>query len=155
MCSSDLLARNHVGAGDPDETAARFIQYLSNDGQLKFDHLVVDEGQDFEADWIDWLSARTEGAFYVFYDRHQMVQRSSLPDWFSRAECKLTLRRNVRNTTAIAKFATRCASVDGSVPESVGGPRPRFHVARDKAHARDIAARLIAGFTAEIGRAHV
>lgn len=143
------LARNHVGVGEPDEIAAKFVDYLSNDGKLKFDHVIVDEGQDFEADWIDWLAARTEGAFYVFYDRHQMVQRETLPDWFTRAECKLTLRRNVRNTTAIAKFATRCANVEGSAPDSVEGPRPRLHLARDRAHAREVSAKLIAALTAE------
>lgn len=143
------LARNHVGHGEPDEIVARFVHYLSENGKLKFDHLVVDEGQDFESDWIDYLGLRTEGAFYVFYDRHQLVQRPTLPEWFSRAECKLTLRRNVRNTTAIAKFATRWADTGSPPPDSVDGPRPNIHRARNAGHALEIAGRLIASLTAE------
>ena len=75
-----------------------------------FKHIIVDEGQDFFADHLQILgeiAEECEGCFYVFYDKHQFVQGQEYPEWLDRAECRLVLSRNCRNTHEIALTSTR------------------------------------------------
>lgn len=86
--------------------------YLS--GSFPYRHVIVDEGQDFgkeEIEESDFLQAihdtvvendEVDGTFYVFYDRLQLIQSSSIPKYISDADCKLTLYKNCRNTENIA-----------------------------------------------------
>ena len=41
-------------------------------------------------------------SFYIFYDKLQLVQSQTIPQYISDADCKLTLYRNCRNTENIA-----------------------------------------------------
>lgn len=109
--------------------AQAFLEYLAgDDNDWPYEHVVIDEGQDFESDWIQWLKYRTRGTFYVFYDRHQLVQQARLPAWIEEAECRLTLHRNCRNTTQIARMAWRTGNLPPArAPDSVDGPRPVLH----------------------------
>ena len=90
-----------------------------------YKHVIIDEGQDFgrdeltgqdnqsEIDIIDLLRLlvlgedRSNGSFYLFYDKNQMVQSHVMPDFISNADCKLTLYRNCRNTKNIAETSIR------------------------------------------------
>lgn len=74
-------------------------QYL--EGTFPYQHVVIDEGQDFgqdnieENDIIQLIEAiivdriDSEGSFYIFYDSMQLVQGSKIPDYITRADCKL------------------------------------------------------------------
>jgi hypothetical protein len=144
------LARRFSGReGDAFEAQVQaFLTHLADDANdWPYDHVLIDEGQDFESDWIQWLEHRTGGTFYVFYDRHQLVQQARMPAWVEEAECRLTLHRNCRNTNQIARMAWRA----GSVPVarglgSVDGPRPVLHehAGRDAIvrRVRDLVVRL-------------
>lgn len=89
--------------------------------RFPYRHVVVDEGQDFgqeryeEAGILGTLSeialSQQNGTFYIFYDRMQLVQGSSLPQCIIDAECRVTLRRNCRNTENIAITSTK--TLDG------------------------------------------
>lgn len=72
-----------------------------------YHHLIVDEGQDLESEWLDCLIKRTEGCRYVFYDKNQLIFRKELPSWIENSQCKLVLNRNCRNTLQISKTAYR------------------------------------------------
>lgn len=86
--------------------------YLS--GTFPYMHVIVDEGQDFgreeieEADLLQTIhdavidNDEVDGTFYVFYDRLQLIQSTSIPKFISEADCKLTLYKNCRNTENIA-----------------------------------------------------
>ena len=87
-------------------------------GNFPYQHVVVDEGQDFgsdaieEADILEMLKTIIEdtkenGSFYVFYDKLQLVQARKMPKFLEDADCKLTLYRNCRNTENIAKTSLR------------------------------------------------
>ena len=77
-------------------------------------HVIVDEGQDFgmeniaETDILEIIrdiitdDEASEGSFYIFYDRMQMIQSEYLPSIIEDADCKLTLYKNCRNTANIA-----------------------------------------------------
>lgn len=95
--------------------------------------VVVDEGQDFHHGWWDPLRLVLrdfdDGWFYVFADPQQSIHQADwkpplpTPDW--------TLWKNCRNTDPIA---VKAAAVVGSDirPNSVDGPKPKFHVVRSK-----------------------
>jgi superfamily I DNA/RNA helicase len=77
----------------------------------RFDAVIVDEGQDFVADW--WLSIEDlltdprQGTMYVFYDPEQNIFGRNFG--FLVDEAKLTLDKNCRNTTQIASYVNRVA----------------------------------------------
>lgn len=83
-------------------------------GTFPYMHVIVDEGQDFgrdeieEADLLQTIhdavidNDEVDGTFYVFYDRLQLIQSTSIPKFISEADCKLTLYKNCRNTENIA-----------------------------------------------------
>lgn len=88
-------------------------------GQFPYNHVIVDEGQDFGADGLyetDILSllqlivsndSRDHGSFYVFYDKLQLIQGKEIPAFLNDADCKITLYRNCRNTESIATTSLR------------------------------------------------
>lgn len=102
------------------------ISDMSDAQSIPWDHVIVDEGQDFGKKWFDdpkedeaelYSKRKAEmdilqtlrlamemkdGSFYVFYDQLQMVQSKVLPQFIQNADCKVTLYKNCRNTKNIA-----------------------------------------------------
>lgn len=87
------------------------------EGAFPYKHVIVDEGQDFgqdrveESGILDTLSevvlGQEHGSFYAFYDKMQCVQSRRLPSCIEDADCRITLRRNCRNTENIATTSMR------------------------------------------------
>ena len=100
-------------------------------GTFPYDHIVIDEGQDFgiedvdESDVIETLKSIIEdtkpdtSSFYIFYDKLQLVQSSRIPKYIEEADCKLTLYRNCRNTENIA--TTSLAPITERSPKLIDG----------------------------------
>lgn len=97
---------------DYDKLQYKLID-MSISHSFPYKHVVIDEGQDFGVDAIEEsdvlqsiydiiIESADDGSFYIFYDRLQMIQSTSLPKYISEADCKLTLYRNCRNTENIA-----------------------------------------------------
>lgn len=130
------LTRQVIGGeGTLDQAERRFLDHLIDDGSLPYTHLIVDEGQDFEPEWLEHLSLRFRaGVFYVFYDRNQLVQARDAA-WLDEIPCRLTLTRNCRNTDQIAKVAYRAARLSVVPTLGVIGPRPLLHVVADENEA--------------------
>jgi len=79
---------------------------LEQIAEPRYDAVVVDEGQDFAANWwlvVESLKKHREGPFYVFYDPFQNVfgTENTLPK--TNAVFRLTF--NCRNTREIHKFS--------------------------------------------------
>ena len=103
--------------------------YLTN--TFPYNHVIVDEGQDFgndnieEADILQCIhdivadNQEEQGTFYVFYDKLQLVQATSVPQYINEADCKLTLYRNCRNTENIA--TTSLKAITERVPKLFSG----------------------------------
>ncbi len=85
----------------------------------KYQHIVVDEGQDF-SDTITYngseeigscyviealanIVLEREGSFFFFYDKHQLIFSKDLSSFINQADCKLSLYINCRNTTWISQ----------------------------------------------------
>lgn len=113
----DGLACKLCNTNIPDYNMLR--QTLSDmyGGGFPFKHVIIDEGQDFElADEMDIINLlkmnvlddeSTNGSFYLFYDKNQMVQSRKAPEYIDQADCRLTLYRNCRNTFNIATTSMR------------------------------------------------
>ncbi len=94
---------------------------LEEKQQFPYQHVIIDEGQDFgepRGDTLDCLrdivcSSRRDGRFYIFYDKNQLVQGRSLPSCIESADCKLGLYRNCRNTVKIATTTQRILGSEG------------------------------------------
>jgi hypothetical protein len=148
----DSLAAAYVPerAGDFDAAKKELVDLLTTAPKPAFQHVIVDEGQDFDNDWIEAISDATARTFYVFYDANQLIQRDRVPRWIERAECRLVLRRNCRTTTQIAQFAYRCALHPiAPGPETTDGPKPRVYPCTTRDTAADRAAALLCELLAD------
>ena len=86
---------------------------MENSESFPYDHIVIDEGQDFGLKPIEdamvletlhnIVESNPNGTMYLFYDKRQFVQGSAMPKLLMDADCKLTLYVNCRNTEPIAK----------------------------------------------------
>lgn len=127
------LARKIIGpAGSLEDAVQSLLEHLGDDKQLPFTHLVVDEGQDFNRDWLEYLKyGFRNGAFYIFYDRYQAIQGQKDASWINDIPCRLVLTRNCRNTDPIARTAYRAGGLQLSPKLDVAGPQPVLHTAED------------------------
>lgn len=94
-------------------------------------HVVIDEGQDFGTEAVEEtgmleiiksiiMDIKPDNAsFYIFYDKLQLVQARTVPQYISDADCKLTLYRNCRNTENIA--TTSLAPITERKPKLIDG----------------------------------
>lgn len=94
-------------------------------------HVVIDEGQDFGTEAVEetgiieiMKSIITDikpdnASFYIFYDKLQLVQARTIPQYISDSDCKLTLYRNCRNTENIA--TTSLAPIAERRPKLIDG----------------------------------
>jgi hypothetical protein len=113
-----------------DEIASVILDYTKQD--FAYDSVVIDEGQDFPEDCIEALESCTRRSFYVFYDKNQLVQKSKLPEWLERVECRLKLHKNCRNTKQIAETVARSVRItDMKLPPYPvdGVSKPVFKIA--------------------------
>ncbi len=150
----DSLSVAKVGdfGGDFDKSKAAFLELLTGPDAPVLPNVIIDEGQDFEDEWIAYLEASTSGRFYVFYDRNQLVHRDVLPEWLVSAECRLVLRRNCRMTTQIARFAYRCSPTSISPPsDTVDGPKPFLHQCPNESTALERVQGLLSDLLGERG----
>lgn len=103
---------------------------------FSYNHIVIDEGQDFGIQAIedamvletlrDIVESRSGSTLYLFYDKRQFVQGSTMPEFLTEADCKLTLYVNCRNTKHIAKSSLSALGesekADEKTLSNLGGP---------------------------------
>jgi superfamily I DNA/RNA helicase len=114
-CIARLDAAGRLPAGERNDDfynraiPEAFYELVSKD-DVRYDALVIDEGQDFRADY--WISIscllRDDGFFYIFYDPDQNVFGTEMD--FPIDGPPFTLTQNCRNTKAICDYVSRYAS---------------------------------------------
>ncbi|HMV44213.1 MAG TPA: NERD domain-containing protein [Leptospiraceae bacterium] len=113
---------------DKRERAGIFTKdLLAGKNVIPHTHIIVDEGQDFEEEWLRALESVVPGKFFVYYDKGQMVHKkaSDLPTWLKEAECRLVLKSNCRNTRQIATTANSFIGVETlKFKNEIDGPIP-------------------------------
>lgn len=140
------FAREVTGPdGTLDEAVDTLLEHLADDEPLPYDHLVLDEAQDFGRDWLEFLQARfRDGAFYAFYDPHQNIQGELDTAWLDQIPCRLNLSRNCRNTVEVARSAYRAAGLSTAPNLGATGPRPVIHPVESTQEALKLVNRLVA-----------
>ena len=87
--------------------------------KFEYQHIIVDEGQDFGRDRADDskilelfyeycenpVDDKKNTSFFIFYDKNQLVNSKKLPTYIQNVDSKLTLYKNCRNTKNIAATA--------------------------------------------------
>ena len=135
------------------------LEEMYFDGSFPYQHIIIDEGQDFgqnkieETEIIDLLKSNVlddeekAGTFYLFYDKNQMIQSEKAPDYIGEADCKLTLYRNCRNTENIALTSLRLLGsnrkpklLDGALP----GDSPELYITHSLEETKEIINQTIA-----------
>ena len=123
------------------EEEAGLLQYLEANGSLPYAHLIVDEAQDFESEWLEHLYlCFSDKTFYVFYDRNQLVRQGDLA-WLDANGCRLVLTLNCRNTFEIARVAYRAAGLTDPFP-AIRGPRPVLYTVESDREAAELTQQL-------------
>ena len=97
--------------------AERKLKDFAAFDNFPYDHVIVDEGQDFGRNAMENVkllqllhdavlaNPNSKSSCYVFYDRLQAVQSDRIPGFIRNAECRLTLHKNCRNTENICRTA--------------------------------------------------
>jgi len=126
------------GSGSSGDDLLEELLEMSSkkDSSFPYDHVIVDEGQDFGQDNIpsdeifevieDMVLKKENGSFYIFYDKNQFVQGKKIPEFIENADCRLTLYKNCRNTRRIAETSFKPlrnkpklfdSAINGTLPE--------------------------------------
>ena len=83
------------------------LEAVADKPDLRFDAIIVDEGQDFPSTWwtaLELAATRgSEGLMYVFYDNNQRIYQR--PTQLPKGLVPATLTRNLRNTRPIFDVA--------------------------------------------------
>lgn len=113
-----------------------------------YDHVIVDEGQDFGRDAVEnakllhllhdavLADPNSKSSCYVFYDRFQVVQSDRIPGFIRNAECRLTLHKNCRNTENVCRTAMSLLPECGKteVLRGIAGKIPCIHFCGEKTY---------------------
>ena len=108
---------------------ARFLEHLAS-RELPFDHILIDEAQDFQDSWLSALQDNhlAKGFFYAFFDRNQLINQDDFPATLERLPCRLTLDTNCRNTRQVAATSLAFLSqTDIQTLRTVAGPQTSIH----------------------------
>jgi len=112
---SDDLCDGH--GVDYDKGLSRLLELCNNENEsLPYKHVIIDEGQDFAVQQLDnqdilqflyevIKSKDDDSCFYIFYDELQKVNGANgkdNPEYIKKAQTKVTLLTNCRNTKNIA-----------------------------------------------------
>ena len=139
--------------GNKDRTDKEISDFLSEFDRYEwpYRHIIIDEGQDFMEEHLELLymiAEQTEGCFYLFYDRNQMIQQRQSMDWVHNVECRLVLTRNCRNTRSIAVTSYKPLGIDQiKMRLDLEGQKPEFHILDSTEAASDCISNLIRKYT--------
>ncbi len=134
------------------ETAELLVENAEAAG-LEIDALIVDEGQDFRADWWAALAmlVADDAPVYAFYDEHQDLFEAdgakALEAWLP---LRLDLPTNCRNTRSIATWSANIVSIKGDVsPQAPEGLAVTVDVAGDEALRRRHVEKLVGAWLSD------
>ncbi|MFI3249855.1 MAG: ATP-binding domain-containing protein [Eubacteriales bacterium] len=143
---------------DSMEKDSAISDMLLDDG-WEYQHIIIDEGQDFKNDHLEslkLLALDKNGCFYVFYDKNQFVQGISFPEWLNQMDCRLILSRNCRNTKEIAITSTRPIGIaeskikmrrENPSANYTEQPKPCIFFLENKDEAKQLLVKLLKKYT--------
>jgi hypothetical protein len=111
------------------------LSALSNNSKVRYDAILVDEGQDFKEHWWipieEALADKQESLFYIFYDDNQNIYNDKR-GCFPFNDPVIALVENCRNTKQIHQQAMQYYEGDiNATPEGPDGKIPQVVVVKD------------------------
>lgn len=152
--AEELAPDEHI----PVEKIVAFLeQYLEDgfaDDSWQYPNIVVDEGQDIPdliLEHLSFLAELNEGIFYAFYDRNQYIMNKNYPKWLDKkAECRLVLHKNCRNTSEIAATVSNLIGIKrNSYINDVHGMKPEALLCKGKEDLRLSVAKFVKDMLAQ------
>lgn len=131
--------------GDFDQTYEKLENYLTeiyaNEKDFDYDDIIIDEGQDFGLENIgeqrivevlDLIIKNKKGNFYIFYDKNQLVNSSTIPNYITNSDCRITLYKNCRNTIKIANTSLKLIDIKPELFENaLIGVEPKLRLIKN------------------------
>ncbi|NMA49989.1 MAG: hypothetical protein GX947_09570, partial [Tissierellia bacterium] len=120
----------------------------NNENLVKYDAIIIDEGQDFTTEWAycvkHFLKDQKESTLYVFYDVCQNIYGRDFKDEFDIEIPPFTLVENLRNTSNIYKWAVSETGLGNDVkPNTIEGSSPDRYVFKNRQSARNRLERIL------------
>lgn len=110
------------------------VEAVDRMNSLRFDTVIVDEGQDFADSWLDalrmTLSDMDTGRFYVFYDDNQRLYSHEGSFLSALPQSVIPLSRNLRNTRRIHAIMAKWYEGSRSTPAGPEGEPVALHECR-------------------------
>ncbi|NOC83531.1 nuclease-related domain-containing DEAD/DEAH box helicase [Ruegeria sp. HKCCD6428] len=110
------------------------VEVISNQPDLGFDTVIVDEGQDFQDSWLHALRLTIKdpesGGFYVFYDDNQRLYTPEKGFIDALPASSIALTRNLRNTRRIHALMAKWYHGRRSIPAGPEGEPVGYIVCR-------------------------
>lgn len=116
---------------DYDEMISAFLKIVKYNKDIKYDTVLVDEGQDFRKEWIEAVKCliNENSTLCIFYDEAQMLyEKFGLDDIsYLKIGVKYKLKRNMRNTDEICLSSLRCIGLNRNdvILSGVKGDKPQ------------------------------
>ena len=143
------LLPSETGEGFFSERLPSALVIIFNEYTLRdqFDAIVIDEAQDFEDKWCECINYfyknQQERVIYIFYDDNQSIfQRNetlpvvSLLNTSQLGDYIFHLKNNVRNTSAIHRFAVEKTGLGSTAqPMDIEGLKPEEYTFSDREKA--------------------
>ncbi len=107
---------------DWDNLPYVLLEALEKNPDYRYDAIIVDEGQDFDTEWLESLNLclknPEKGIFYIFYDDNQRIYKKDLSKLLSISGASFRLFENIRNSKPI--FSASKTFYNGGLLESLG-----------------------------------
>ena len=151
-CCTEAKMTFPAPSGDPVEfwrySAPEVMIDALSKSNLRFDAIIVDEGQDFFPEWwiaLEEVQKDKEGPFYLFYDPAQNLFGGSGSDLsMPGLGPAFPLDTNCRNTQEIAHTCSRIRGIDIPVrPDAPQGDKTEIFVADGAQHQTRICREII------------
>lgn len=116
---------------DYDEMISTFLKIVKHNKDIKYDTVLVDEGQDFRKEWIEAVKCliNENSTLCIFYDEAQMLyEKFGLDDIsYLKIGVKYKLKRNMRNTDEICLSSLKCIGLNRNdvILSGVKGDKPQ------------------------------
>lgn len=136
-----------ISAADYETTLPEMLlEAVGMQPDLRFDTIVVDEGQDFKDTWLDTLKLGLTdvevGEFYVFHDDNQTLYETDGSFISALPAASYRLSRNLRNTKAIHSAmrnwykgrAMHAAGPDGQPVQKISIRQPELAIPKMNEH---------------------
>ena len=97
-----MAGDTYIVPDNNDDKSRILLKLVDAHPSVRYDAIIIDEGQDFESDWLEALELLlhepSKNLFVVFYDSNQRLYNRSIAKINALNRVRIPLRRNFRNT---------------------------------------------------------